>query len=62
MSKNFKIKQLDPVNTGPHKPHHEIKNSKKLTKQEQCSKLHLKAHFKQRQWPLVDEVHKGRKI
>lgn len=67
MGKSIKFNKNDLVdqaehNTGPHKPHHEIKKSKKLSKQEQTSKLHLKAHFQQRQWPLTDEGHKGRKI
>ncbi len=45
------------------KVRHDLKKSKKLSKQEQGSKLHLKGHFQQQHhWPLVDETHRGRKI
>jgi hypothetical protein len=59
----FNKKEIAEQNSGPHEIHHEIKKAKKLSKQEQHSKLHLKGHFEQqRHWPVVDEGHKGRKI
>lgn len=63
MGKTIKFnKDLAEHNTGPHKPEHLTKKSKKLSKIDLKPKSELKGHFSQRQWPLVDEGHKGRKI
>lgn len=62
MSKRVKFNQKNqtPQNTGPHKPEHLTKKTRKLSKIDLKPKSELKAHFSQRVWPLVDETHGGR--
>ncbi|GEM_PF-3807565 len=55
----FNKKAATQQNTGPHKPEHLSKKSRKLSKIDLKPKSELKAHFSNRVWPLVDEGNSG---